>query len=257
MRDLTLAAVLAGWVLLLGCSSEQSDAHSVPVADSSGRSALPGGLTDSEVTDFLLVVNELPSGKFPEFQPAGIPPVEQHQEPEAAVFAWREAYRLSCDPANLARSWHANTDLHTVLSRRGYTPREFADLVLRISLAVTAASLDGQIDFGAAHREVEQQIVEMSRAIHQLDVAPNPSLSPQERLHRREAMMHALQETTALAEFLRMLSEVPQGSRTIATSRRSDLRPYLPDNANDMAQFERILEMDAQIVPAANWQPQR
>ncbi len=255
MLDPRPLALLVGLMLLIGCSSESSESAPVPVA-LTGRLDASDKLSDSEVTDFLTMVKELPGGRFPEFQPVGIPPVQPGQEPEIAVVAWRDAYRRSCDPASLASSWHEDAELVAVLSRRGYSPAQFANLARRISLAITASSLEGRIDFAAAHRQVEQQIGEMSHAIHQLDVVPDLSLSEPERLRRREAMMHALQETAALGEFLRMLAEVPQESQVIAQRRRTDLRPFMPARPGEMAQFERIFEMDAQVVPAANWQPQ-
>jgi hypothetical protein len=248
--------------LLAGCDSETSetfiDLEQEPafVAEEPPGSGEPNGLADHEVTDFLTIVRDLPGGEFPEFEPGGVPPVMADDAPEAAILVWRSAYRRSCDPSSLARSWSGDPDVQRVLSLRGYSPEQFADLVRRISLAVTAESLENRMDFAAARNEVEQQLNAMCEAIHQLDFAPDPALTEQERNNRRQAMMLALQDTTALGEFLSLLSEIPSNARAVAGRRRSDLAKFLPDGASAVSQFERYFESSAEVVPAANWQPQ-
>jgi hypothetical protein len=241
--------------LLAGCASEAPESDAMPVADAQ-QSAELNGLADHEVTDFLTIVRDLPGGEFPEFEPDGIPSMLAGEEPEAAILVWRVAYRQSCDPRNLARSWAGDQEIQNVLNRRGYSPEQFADLVRRISLAVTAEALEDRMDFASAQREVEEQLLEMSQAIHQFDVVPDPSLTEQEQRTRREALMLALQDTTALSEFLKMLAEMPANAREVAQRRRADLAPHLPEEGTSVSQFERYFESDAQIVPAANWQPQ-
>jgi hypothetical protein len=243
-------------LLAFGCSSESVETAAVPIASDQQSSESSNGLSDAEITDFLMIVRELPGGEFPEFEPAGVPRVQPEQEPESAILAWRTAYRRSCEPAQLAQSWQGERNIAGVLARRGYSPEEFAHLVRRISLSITADSLADRIDFSTAHQHVEEQIAEMTQAIHQLDVAPDVNWTVQDRLHRREAMMLALQETTALSEFLRLLSDIPEESRLVAQRRRTELESFLPDHGREVSQFERFFEMNAEVVPAANWQPQ-
>ncbi len=252
-RSLALPVLL---VIAAGCSTESSESDAVPIASADGAYADRNSLSDAEITDFLMIIRELPGSEFPEFQPAGIPRVQPEQEPEAAILVWRDAYRRSCEPANLAQSWHGDATIVGVLSRRGYSPEQFANLVRRISLSITADSLADRIDFAAALQQVEEQMAEMSQAIHQLDVVPDLTLTFQDRSHRREAMMLALQETTALGEFLRLLSDIPKDARLTAQRRRSELDPFLPDNGREVSQFERYFESNAHVIPAANWQPQ-
>lgn len=235
--------------MLAGCG--QTAAPPTTRKASAGRAP---HLTDADVQAFLDVVQELPDGKAPTFQPAAEFDLTTDTRAAEMVARWQREFRSSYSPEVQARLWKRDARLRGAIDDSGLDAEQFARLLVKLSTAVVREALDPRIDLTQMGKQADSAIASLSSQFDGLD--SDPRLSPSVRNGRAEFLSTVLNETVAYREFLRLLEAVPPESIVIAAKHRAALRRLMPATETVQA-FEKRIESQATVIRASHDEPGR
>jgi hypothetical protein len=229
---------------LAGCSGEPPALSApTPVAAHPAKS-LADPLTEQEARRFLEILDSLPDGKVPAFEPLAQATALKSMSGAQLVRIYRQEYRAMFDAARHAQRWREDPELMAVLAEHQTTPEDFASLMIRMSCAITAGTLSADVDLPLVQQKAEQQVKDL---IAQVDRLQSGSRTPA-TIDARLQSLDALQEIVAFAEFARLLLEVPHENFAVVQRHRSRLIKYLPQ-AGSIENFERTIE--SSVVPTS------
>lgn len=239
-----LVGIGAAVLLIVGCGSggESVDAPTPTVHMPS--QSLDDPLTEDEVATFLKVIDDLPGGTVPEFEPLSQVTASDRLRAEQLADIYRQEYRAMFDASRHGERWRKDGRLMQTFERFHVEPEDFAALMIRMSCAVAANAISSRVDLSAASERAEDQLRQTISRIDRIDAAPPTA----DRQPRRQPLLEALQELVALSEFSRILVNVPQASRDVIARRRGELLQHLPETGS-VELFERTVE--SEIVPTS------
>ncbi|MCA9076475.1 MAG: hypothetical protein KDA93_15725 [Planctomycetaceae bacterium] len=249
---LTLLA-LSG--LISGCSDSQSQSNEVTPVARSQPASLSTPLTDTEIETFLNVAASMPDGELPKFMPLSKSTIDDRLPPETLINAYRLEYRSMFDATGQAIRWRRDSDFIRLLSALQTDPEEFASLMTRIGCAVASSTVMSQLNLEDASAKATEQLTRLCSQITALDeFAATNQVNPIAVNQRRQPLVDQLKSLVALLEFSRILSAVPEESRTVIDRHREQILAHLPSRG-DLEMFERTLDAPAVIVPASHEAP--
>ena len=241
--------------MIVGCGDSQSQSIEVTPVALSQPASLSTPLTDAEIETFLNVAARMPDGELPEFVPLSKSTIDDRLPPETLINAYRLEYRSMFDATGQATRWRRDSDLTRLLSELSTDPEEFASLMTRIGCAVASSTVMSQFNLEDASAKAGEQLAHLSSQITALDeLATTKRVNPIAVTQRRQPLVDQLKSLVALSEFSRILSTIPEESRTVIDRHREEILAHLP-NRGDLKMFERTLNAPAVIVPASHETP--
>jgi hypothetical protein len=234
----TLVALLAG----CGKPPQAMPEATVSLADGDR-------LSDASIKAFLEIVSQLPGQKPPAFQPLAEVDLTSDSSAADMVARWQREFHSSYSPDVQAKFWKRDSALRSALADCDVDPREFAALLINLSIAVVRSSLDPEIDVAALGEQADRSIASLANQFDHLD--RDPRLSPSVRNARAEVLSAVLKETVAYREFLRLLDRVSPESVSAIAPHRDALERLMP--ATETVQLVRKkLESGRGVIQAGH-----
>ncbi len=201
-------------------------------------------LERDEVLAFVELVQAFPNSQLPEFSPSVASESIDHLPPERAVEAWRASLRQTLTPESLIENWRPRSAQRRILTENQITPKALMSLMLRLSCALAAETIDRDSSLSSAHRKAEQNVTMLTRGIERASRSQTSDMA---------SLWSALEESTMLAEYLALLTEVPAESRSVVAGHRQSLAAILPVSATLTAPMEQREE--SHITPVEYEEP--
>lgn len=197
-------------------------------------------LTDDEVTCFIELVRGFPGSKLPDLSqvPNGVS--GNTRSPEELAQAARQSIRDSLTVDTLIQGWSPTTSVRRTIQSEQVEPRAIVSLMLRLSCAVAADAIGSPRDVRAQRVIAEEKVDSLINRIYALQQAGRTVPEP---------LLDSLHENAALAEYLAILSEIPDESQRLVADHREALAVILPANSSGAKPLEDRAE--SQITPVS------
>lgn len=244
MRNFRQACLIGGLLCLFGCARSGSE-------DGIGKSVdvpvmlndLPAGdlLGQHEIAAFLAVLQRLPGQQAPEFAESILPRLTSVERLDTAVIRLRQAIRDAVTPERQVMEWQESPELQRAFASMQVNPLAFANLMLQISCAWSAWSVEQETSLSTAREQLDGRVVQLWEQLHSAAV-PVGSI---EQLQ----LLETLEELITLTEFLRLLEQVPPENVTAVAAARDQLQAVLPDSAL-ADEFTKYLRSQSTILRA-------
>jgi len=197
-------------------------------------------LTDDEVSCFIELVRSFPGGKLPELSQVPSGSSGDSQSPEELAQAARQSIRDSLSVDTLIQGWSPTTSVRRTIQVEQVEPRAMVSLMLRLSCAVAADAIGSPRDVRAQRVIADEKVDSLIRRIYALQQAGRSVSEP---------LLDSLHENAALAEYLTILSEIPDESQQLVADHREALAVILPTNSPGAIPLEDRAE--SQITPVS------
>lgn len=236
-------------LLLWGCGGSDTEMPTTTPVAVRAEASQESPLTEADVRTFLAIVQDLPQGKVPQFQPLAAAAIDDRLPADTLATVYRREYRRMFDPVEQGRHWRRDSQLTSILSGHELTPEEFAALLTRLGCTVAAGTVSSRFDLADAAAKADEQLQEIIARINEWDSgAASGSISAVSAPQHRQSLVDQLKHLVALSEFSRVLLEIPPESLKAVAQHRQALAEHLPQ-AGNLQLFERNFDGEAVMVP--------
>lgn len=255
-RHLRLASNLLGirmWVKLvpffvLACSNgEAPEEASIPdpIRTEFDRTA---PLSADDVSKFLSSIKQLPNKQIPEFTPLNEIPSPKNLAASEHVEQLRKKLDRQLDPRLQSSRWRHDPQLVQSLKQAGYTPEDFADILVRVSCAFSALALNEELNLAEIHTNASEKL---KKTIENLDtIASFKSALTREQQQIKANLESQLLQWVGLVHFSELLQTVPQASLQAVAAHRKELKHLLPESPVPDG-LKKSKEFFSEIIPTS------